>query len=449
MPVAAANALPHRGGLPVRGIPSPTSFTRVLIPCLRPSALLSLAAGTLTPFTISLGGEMPLGELLLFVAAGWALLIAALAHAWPGDLWKSPAFLGFMLCQAAALTAYVASDLVRGSAPHDYIRGWARMVFLAVDLAAVAYLAGCSARNLLLLVVGVQIGEIAKVMFDGALFGDVWKFGYALPVTVAVLLVAGRMGVCASICAGVALGVLHFHLDFRSLGMLCLIVAACVGVQWFPRHLRGWIAPIGLGCGLALGAWVYSQTRNDREGQRSTRSDVERSAMVIAALEAFRESPLIGNGSWFSRTRVMDNFMVIREERAKTAGVGGFAGANEIEDDIIALHSQILVTLAEGGIFGASFFIPYAFALCWALHRQVVGRDWSPAAPIRCFILCVALFHAFLSPFSGAHRVGIAFATILVVLIYREERRDPVNEDEDGADAAPADPPRLNRPARV
>lgn len=423
MPSAVATALPQRG-IPPPGIPpAPIApFLRLLAPFLRPSVAWTLLAGVLTPFTVSLGGEMPVGELALFVAAAWALLIVALSHAWPGGLWRDPVFLGLLGCQAVALLAYVASDLVRGSDPRDLVRGWARMIFLAVDLAAVAYLVGCTALNFVVLLVGIQLGEVAKVLLLGALFDDYWKFGYALPVTVGVLLVFGRLGVLASACAAAGLGVLHFALDFRSLGMLCLLVAALVSVQAFPRSARAWIAPLGLAVALFLVALVYARTRSDREGQRSTRSDVERSSMVIAALEAFRESPLLGHGSWFSRSDVMDDFMVIREERAKLAGVGGFAGSND-EEEGVTLHSQILVTLAEGGLFGAAFFIPYALGLAWALREQVIVRAWTPLAPVRHFVLSLALFNVFLSPFSGAHRVGIALAAVLVVLVHRERAR--------------------------
>lgn len=431
---ASASSLPSTSAatIPASG---PAREQGALLP---PSAVLSLAAGVLTPFTVSLGGELPLGELLLFVAAGWALLIVALAQAWPGPLWRSPLFLALMVGQGLALAAYVVSDLHRGSAPHDYIRGWARMIFLGVDLAAIAYLVGCDARNFLLLLAGVQFGEIAKVHLEGALFGDYWKFGYALPVTVGVMLLSGRGGLALSSGAAAGLGLVHFVLDFRSLGLICLLVAAFLAVQAFSREWRTVLAPLGLACGVALGLAVYTHTRSDREGDRSTRSNVERGAMVVAGLEAFRDSPILGHGSWFSRTHVIDNFMVLREEGAREAGVGGFAGANEIEEDAVALHSQLIVTLAEGGLFGAAFFIHFTLGLLWALHNQIVVRSWHALTPVRVFVLSLALFHVFLSPFSGAHRVGIALAAILVVLVHREHRlaRD-AGRDADAARPAP------------
>jgi len=392
---------------------------------------VAFLAGLLTPFTISLGGEMPVGEVVLLLAVGWAVLVFSVSHDWPGRLWSDPIFLMLMIGQAVALAAYVVSDLYRGSEMHDLVRGWARMIFLAADLAAVAYLLGCNARNFLALLLGIQAGELLKVFSGGALFGDYWKFGYAIPVAVVVILLAGRGGRIAATLAGLGLGLINFILDFRSLGMICLIVAALTAVQIFPRSWRIWIAPLGLACGLVIGITVYAHTRSDREGDRTHRSNVERTAMMVAAVEAVEESPLLGHGSWFSRTKVIDNFMILREEGARLAGVGGFAGANEDEEPV-ALHSQLLVTLAEGGLFGAAFFIPYILCLAWAAGHLVVGHDWTRDMPLRLFVICLAIFNAFMSPFSGAHRVHIALAAALIILI-REERDSllPMDPDEE------------------
>jgi len=99
-------------------------------------------------------------------------------------------------------------------------------------------------------------------------------------------------------------------------------------------------------------AWIYGETET---ATRATRSDIERTAMVTAALEAFESSPLIGHGSWFSNSDVYENFMVLRHEAALREHVGGFASPNQTPD-AMALHSQLLVALAEGGLFGGAFF---------------------------------------------------------------------------------------------
>jgi hypothetical protein len=42
--------------------------------------------------------------------------------------------------------------------------------------------------------------------------------------------------------------------------------------------------------------------------------------MIGAAWQGFRESPFIGQGSWFSKSRVMDDFLVRRHEACKAGG---------------------------------------------------------------------------------------------------------------------------------
>ncbi len=390
---------------------------------------VSFLAGALTAFTVSLVGEMPVGELVLILVTGWAFLVLALTHEWPGPLVRNPLFVALMVCQGVALAAYVVSDVYRGSTPHDMARGWGRMVFLAIDLAAVAYLLGCSARNFPRFVLGVQAGAAAAAFIHGPLFGDIWKFGVGVPLTVAALMLASRGGLVVAGLAACVMGLVHFAMDFRSLGMICLLVAVLTGVQLFPRAWRAWVVPVGLAAGLVAVSLVYQYTQASREDRRSSRSNIDRSAMVLAATEAFKESPFLGHGSWFNRSDVIDNYLLIRDAAAKEAGIGGFAGPNE-EVEGVSLHSQILVALAEGGLFGAAFFIVFTFAIVWGLREQVIVREWRSAAPLRVFVLCLAFFNVFLSPFSGAHRVHIALAAGLLVLLH-QERIEAADDDRE------------------
>lgn len=397
-------------------------------------------AGVLTAFTVSIVGEMPVGEVLLFAAAGWALLVTAATRTWANPLWRNPLFLTLIVAQGVALAAYVFSDLYRGSWPMDMARGWARMVFLLVDIVAVVHLVGRSPANLVALILGVQFGDIAFVLTYGALFGDVWKFGFAVPVAVCVLAASAWFGRVACVAAAFALGVLNLALDYRSLGLVCLVLGAFASLQLFPRAWRLWIAPVGLVAGVALAGIVYQATRANNE-LRSNRSNLERSAMITAGLEAFAASPFIGQGSWFSRSQhVVDNFLLIREVEARLDHLGGFPDFQE-EEDTMVIHSQLVVTLAEGGVFGAVFFIVYAAALGWALFNQVITSDWRWSSPLRYFVLCNALFNVFMSPFSGSHRVLIAMAAGLVVLVHhesREARRAPEAGEEPERDVTEA-----------
>ena len=159
--------------------------------------------------------------------------------------------------------------------------------------------------------------------------------------------------------------------------------------------------------------------RSHGDSHRATRSDVSRSSMIIAASQGFLSSPLIGQGSWFSRSPVWDNFMSIRAKAAKAAHVGGFPEANE-GPGAVAIHSQILVALAEGGVFGGSFFVAFGIALSAAIYRLVFVQRSDRFTGIYLLILLSALGNLLLSPFSGAHRVYIAIACGLVLYLKRE-----------------------------
>ena len=381
------------------------------------SGWISLSAGFFTAFTVSLVGEMPLGELVLMAAAGWAALCVIFNRAWPGPLLESRFFRALLVAQLVALGAYIATDLYRHSLPHDMARGWSRMIFLAVDCTAVAYLFGRQSRNFTVFLLGQFLGDLAHLGLAGAMFGDLWKFGIGAPVTYLLVYLAPWAGPFAGTLAACGAGALNLLLDYRSLGGLCLAVGVATPLQLAPRRLRWWLAPFAVAAALGGATAIYRTAASDPG--RATRSDIERSAMITAAFEAFQESPFVGHGSWFSNSRVYDNFMSIRHELARTDHVGGFADANTDPGDT-TLHSQILVALAEGGLFGGAFFFVYGAGLLWALYDLILVRPWHRLAPLFTLFLLSALWDLFFSPFSGAHRVVIAEACGLILILQHE-----------------------------
>jgi hypothetical protein len=384
---------------------------------LSPSAWMSFLAGFLTVFTISFVGEMPVGELVLMAIAGWAAFCVVFNHTWPGPLLQNRFLWTLLTAQLVGLGGYVFSDLYRHSFPLDMARGWSRMVFLGIDIVAIAYLFGCARRNFVVFQLGQCIGAVTSALVLGPLFGDMWKFGIGYPLTYLIFFLAPFAGAFATVLASGAIGLVHFTLDFRSLGGLCLLVGMLAFLQIVPRQFRLWLAPLMMGAALAAVLWIYGQTQGDNT--RATRSDVERSAMATAALEAFEQSPLIGHGSWFSNTDVYDNFMVIRHAEAKQAHVGGFDDPNK-EPGAVAVHSQILVALAEGGLFGGAFFFVYGAGLVWTLYDLVFVRRWHRLAPFCTLVLLSALWDFFCSPFSGAQRVSIAMVSGLILLVQQD-----------------------------
>ncbi len=93
--------------------------------------------------------------------------------------------------------------------------------------------------------------------------------------------------------------------------------------------------------------------------------------------------------------------------------MGGFTDPNK-DPGAVALHSQILVALAEGGLFGGAFFFVYGAGLIWTLYSIVFVHRWNRYAPFCTLILLSALWDFFCSPFSGAQRVSIAMTCGLI-----------------------------------
>ena len=378
---------------------------------------LAFALGLLDHVTLRLVGLMPVDELLLGAVLVQMVVWIAFLRRLPGPL-VSPRLLGFFLAaQVIALASYVVADLYRESWTGDMVRGWSRMLFLGINILGFAQLFGVSSRAFVALQIGLIFSFVGSLM-AGPLFGDYWKFAFAYPVTTAVLLAAPRW--------------LGFHASVAR--VLCAGGAAIRhGFPQSRRHLRGHrraaaaplfsgvVAPRHSPAPARWSSWSCRPCSRSKalssSGERGTRSNVERSAMLQAAWEGFCRSPIIGQGSWFSRSTVMDDFLLIRMENAQQAGVGGF---DDTDFEGVAIHSQILVALAEGGLFGATFFIVYGAFILWGLWFCLVDAPWHWVIPVRLFILLVAFWNLLMSPFSGPHRVEIALAVGLILLLWRE-----------------------------
>jgi len=395
--------------------------------------------GLLTQTSVNVVGNMPLAEFVTLTVLTVLIVRAAIEKRVPTGLFRMPLFWIFILAQIIAFAAYIFSDLYRGSSFNDMLRGWSRMIFLGIDVVAVASIFGAKASGFVWSQVGLMMGGLLAIMATGAKYDDLWKFGLGGPATIAICLIGPLFGRFAAICLIGALGILHLSLDFRSMGGVCLLGAMLLGVQLIPRQLRVLLLVPALAGAALLTFWMSSQPGGN-DGTRGSRSTVERTAMIAAASEGILESPLIGQGSWFSNSRVMENFQLLRSEGARLAGVHGYAV--ESEETNIAIHSQILVSIAEGGIFGGTFFIVFGCMIGWALWYCTTSRVPDAWTPIFIYFLLITMWNLFLSPFSGGHRIGIAIGCGLILLLWREAL-DAAPDGEEEPEVTPQELPKL------
>jgi hypothetical protein len=375
--------------------------------------------------TIPIVGAMPVGELLLLLVLLHATLLIALGQVAPARLPAPRLLTALVLSQGIALASYVLSDLWRESSNLDMLRGWLRMIFLLVDLLTMAILLGSGTRVFVWLQAGSAL-SFAQLLIAPPLFNDYWKFGFAYPVTtMAVLLVPALFGFWGAISGSLFLGALHSAMDYRSLAAECLAVGFLLLLRTLPKAKRKAALIAGAIACLAVSPIVFQSMFATSGSERASRSNVERSAMLQAAWEGFAESPLLGQGSWFSNSRVLDNFQLIRAENERLAGGGMGFGNDDLHE--IAIHSQLLVSLAEGGILGATFFACYGFLLLWALWFALTDAAWHWTLPSRTFLLVMSFFNLWMSPFSGPVRIEIATAAILIALFWQERTQQQLH----------------------
>ena len=264
--------------------------------------------GLFSPYTVSLVGEMPVGELVLLGVLGWMATVFMLAHRLPGRMWSNPLLRWMLVCQGVALVGYVMSDFIWHSKTVDEVRGWARMVFLAIDLLTLAYLfTEGSGRALIWLLWGEAIGGSIQPLFMRPLFGDYWKFGFGLPVSLAVLLLLPGLGFWVSLAATLGLSALHFALNFRSLGGLFFVLSGLLVLQRMPLRWRAVCIPVTALLAVGALAWIANRSATANRSH-DLRSDISRKAMLKAAWHGVEDHPFIGNGSWLGRSGVINDY---------------------------------------------------------------------------------------------------------------------------------------------
>ncbi len=374
-------------------------------------------AGCLSGFTVPIVGLMPAGELILVVVAPWVLLKTYFRRGWCVRMQQLNWFKLMLVLIGVMAFGYVASDLYRGTATNNLLRGWARVGFFAVDLVTITYLIGSSWRRFFVFVLALYLGGTANAVINGPLNGEWWKFGVGYTITVVGLFaVAGRSSFLQVVVA-LLLGVLSLVLGARSLGSVCFLTGGLLGL----RHARGVLkALVVLISIVAIGITFFSVKSVVDENQDHSGSNIERRSMIETAAEAFIGSPLIGQGSWFTATKIH----VLEERMAKNDP--NFRGYSEDEVKRIAIHSQLLVSLAEGGILGGLFFLGLAVLLFKTLRTLV--RQPMPHRALLFYMVLSALWNLCMSPFSGVARIEIILGLSVCLLVILQQQGE-LSED--------------------
>jgi hypothetical protein len=376
--------------------------------------LLGVASGT----PIQAVGRLYVGEILLM---GISPIVAILLFGISSRYGSVARIL--LTAMIVSWIGYLISDMIRGTASLDYLRGWSRWIAMGSSFAALAWLGSKNIGYMSSFLVGMSVGNCFSPFVMGAVPGPIlfWKFYAGVPVCIIALVIASSFRPWMTVITLIGLTVLSLLLDTRFVALLCMITA---GVTMLSARRSAKanmpLAPISKSSmiitGVFLGAFMLMafliiQFVGQRYGytERFQRSNSARLADAIVSWRAIKASPMIGYGSW------PRNAELARErDRLVAKFKGSPASRTANQENLIISHSQIIQGWVEGGILGVAFFGLTA----WLLGRQLLWQTFmAPYTPLTALIVFVQLqcgWNLVFSPFSGAQRLYIPSACVFI-----------------------------------
>jgi len=378
--------------------------------------IATFVCGVASGRAVNFIGEFYLGELLLIQLALFIMLFGR-----DRSLLDVSAFGVFVQTAVLMLAGYIISDLYRDTNPGQFLRGWARVILLALDFIALAILIARDKRNLWWFVLGIGVGEVGQLLVRGVpiLSPPGWKFGYATPLAYLLACASYFLPVKLMCIAFAALGVWNIFMDFRIMGAICLMIAAVLWVRSSnPDGLSGiQLLKLFSACmiaGAIVGAALYAT--QEEFGKRREGSNVGREAGLVVAAHGVIESPIIGYGSWPTDPRLVSLF----QEQVAEEGQG-YGDSARVQ--AFTAHSQGLQAWIEGGVLAALFFIYYGIRLVSTGFYVALKRRPDGYLPVFLVFLIYNTWHLFMSPFSGPNRLPIAVSVAIICFVGLENVR--------------------------
>lgn len=379
--------------------------------------LSGFLCGALISVQLELVGNLFLGEPLLVIAATTVFLIRGF-----GPIADGRILLVYLTLGLVMLVGYAVADLVSQTEPWQYQRGWARIATLVLTTGALIMMASHAPRSLWWFALGLGLGMLTKLVIDGVPF-DQWKLGYAEALVLLVVTFGGLVSIGMAAAGLLAFGLLSVVLDYRSLGALAILIAACLVVRRYIGSHRRWrardavlLAVVGVATVTVL--VLTLALTEDQYQTRRTASNLGRYAGLTVAAEAIADSPIVGNGSWAADRKYL---LLIRREEARASSQVGYAV--RIGDSLMP-HSQVLQAWLEGGALAAAYFLIYGCHLLAALWWLVRGRRFDAMTPLYLYAVSGGLFNWIASPGTGIHRVYIALAVAVIAVLACERQME-------------------------
>jgi O-antigen ligase len=387
-------------------------------------AVTSVAIGALMYVSFQMGGQFFAGELLMLallpILAFDRFYRQSEAVARQRALWfPLSVLLGGL---TVSYTGYLLSDLYRNNAPADFMRGWARLFFLGVDLLVVAMLVSSRRANFWLLALGYGFGGAILLLAQGLPFAQL-KMGYAEPLTIGGITLTcliKRTNHRGLVLLG--LGLVNVMWDYRSMGAFCVVTAAVVWLNQLAQGGREKLVRAGVMVAvLATLVGIGYYASQGSFAQRRQASNAIRLSSAMIGFSAVLESPLIGYGSWGRDTRFAKLYadVMFRMNKSEESPLYDF---DLIRLATIPAHSQFLEAWIEGGLLGIGFMMCYLLLLLRGLRDLLIMKSPPPTIALMGFFMIWGLWALFMSPFKGLMRIEISLACISAIIAFQITR---------------------------
>lgn len=329
----------------------------------------------------------------------------------------------------------VCSDMVNGTLPSDFMRGWARLIFFAVNITVIAFLSGLQLNRLAAFFAGYAASLMLASFQERNEFLSEWKFGYGPAITMGVAILIGllkskrvnRIGGMAF----VLLGIVHLQANARSLGGITLLIGLLsLLATYFRDNLRDGgffsvkfllpvaISMIGIYQVYTIGAssgWLGEKTRDKYEKQTSGGRNILSGGRMeyTIAIPAIMEAPFLGYGSWARHPEYVKKYIYINGIDPNT-----YDAEYLMELGTIPTHSHILGSWAEAGMAGGLFWILVLWLALRTFYRML-GHDQLPYRLFLLFMLVFFIWDILFSPFGLERRVTDPAMIMVMAAMHR------------------------------
>ena len=333
------------------------------------------------------------------------------------------------------------ADVYNGIGGFNRMKGTARVVFFILDFMALAILINNKSRRIFVFALSLaSMLFISSFQFSGE-FLIQWKFGLSHAFAMVALLASSyfykrrKYWICFSIT--LFLAALNLRYAFRS-QLVILVVSAVLILPIFDlhKHKAGVLVAfrstfrvlilLAVTGGVAYGANAaikYAAERGNFDeatnAKFQTQSEGDYGVLVggrpetLVAIQAIRDSPIIGHGSFPFGLKYMQLKQDIQYEH-------GYSETDKPEDTeypVIPTHSHLTMAWVEGGILGGICWIYIFILVLRGVLRLAAQRP--DLAPLYAYLLVNFLWDILYSPFGSVNRMRAAFFILLSYFILR------------------------------